>query len=114
MPLESMTSKGYKNLHEKFFARTGRKHNKLQLKNRRDALKSLYNFWLIINKATRFGWDNAKGTVVASDSWWKDNTKVITFISFVTFHFIISKLNIVLPSLVFKTCRMEETSEQSP
>src|SRR6266540_5527585 len=55
-PLGVLTTKGYTNLVEKFKARTGRPYTQSQLKNRWDALKSLYDFWLSLLANTGLGW----------------------------------------------------------
>jgi hypothetical protein len=49
------------------------------LKNKWDLLKGLYSFWLGLNKDIGLGWDSKLGTVIASDEYWKKNTKVITY-----------------------------------
>ena len=76
-PIGVMTTRGYKNIAEKYLLITGLRHSRTQLKNRWDALKGLYSFWLRLNKDTGLGWDNTKGTVTASDTYWKENTKVL-------------------------------------
>ena len=75
-----MTTRGYKNIAEKYFMATGLRHSKLQLKNRLDILKGLYAFWLQLLKDNGLGWNQALGTVVATDEYWDRVTKVwITF-----------------------------------
>ncbi|XP_062213776.1 uncharacterized protein LOC133914769 [Phragmites australis] len=74
-PIGVMTTRGYKNIAEKYLLITRLRHSRTQLKNRWDALKGLYSFWLRLNKDTGLGWDNTKGTVTASDTYWKENTK---------------------------------------
>jgi hypothetical protein len=69
-----MTSRGYKNIAEKFEVSRGLRHSKTQLKNIWEGLKRLYTFWLWLNKQTGLG--RANRTVVASNKIWKDNTKV--------------------------------------
>jgi hypothetical protein len=43
------------NLVEKFVEQTGRPYNQKQLKNRWDALKGLYDFWLSLEHTTGIG-----------------------------------------------------------
>ena len=75
-PLGVLTPKWYTNLVEKFKARTGRPYTQSQLKNRWNALKSLYDFWLSLLANTGLGWDATLGTVTASNEFWELNTKV--------------------------------------
>src|SRR6266540_6387691 len=75
-PLGVLTAKGYTNLVEKFKARTGRPYTQSQLKNRWNALKSLYDFWLSLLANTTLGWDATLGTVTTRDEFWELNTKV--------------------------------------
>ena len=70
-----MTPRAYKNMAEKYYLSIGLKHSKTQLKNRWDQLKGLFNFWLWLNKQTGLG--RANGTVVATDKFWKDHTRVL-------------------------------------
>lgn len=77
-PLGCLNTRGYKNLQQKFFERTGKKHDKKQLKNKWETLKKEYNLWNDLKqKATGLGWDNNKGTISASDAWWKEQKVVI-------------------------------------
>ena len=78
-PNGTLTNAAYKNISVKYRQRTGLFHNKTQLKNKWDLLKGLYSFWLGLNKDTGLGWDSNLGTVIASDEYWKKNTKVITY-----------------------------------
>ncbi|WVZ71421.1 hypothetical protein U9M48_020011 [Paspalum notatum var. saurae] len=73
-PSGHMSARAYKNISDKFYARLGLRHSKLQLKNRWDALKGLYTFWLWANKQTAIG-RSPNGGIVASEKWWKDHTK---------------------------------------
>jgi hypothetical protein len=50
----------------------------VQLKNKLDLLKGLYSFWLQLNKDTGLGWNEALGTVVASED---KATKVLIFVT---------------------------------
>ena len=78
-PNGTLTTAAYKNICVKYRQRTGLLHSKTQLKNKWDLLKGLYSFWLGLNKDTGLGWDSKLGTVIASDEYWKKNTKVITY-----------------------------------
>ncbi|TVU14699.1 hypothetical protein EJB05_38184, partial [Eragrostis curvula] len=68
-----LTGTGYKNLAQKFEDRTGLRHSRQQFKNRWEALRRQYAFWLWLNKQSGLG--RSKGTVVADDEWWKKQTK---------------------------------------
>jgi hypothetical protein len=71
-----MTNRGYQNIAVKYLQRTGLRYSRTQLKNRWDLLKGLYSFWLDLLKDIGLGWDETKGTVYASDDYWKKVTKV--------------------------------------
>ncbi|KAJ1257410.1 hypothetical protein BS78_K057900 [Paspalum vaginatum] len=73
-PLGFITSRGYKNIADKFYERVGLRHSKLQFKNRWDALKGLYAFWLWAKKQTAVG-RTPNGGIVASEEWWKNAHK---------------------------------------
>ncbi|CAL4986928.1 unnamed protein product [Urochloa decumbens] len=45
-----------------------------KLRNRKDQLKALYQFWCRLQKDTGLG-RNPDGSIAASKTWWKDNTK---------------------------------------
>nr|XP_034570765.1 uncharacterized protein LOC117835523 [Setaria viridis] len=68
-----LTNRAYNNIAAKFEERTGLRHSKQQFKNRWDALRRMYAFWLYANKPSGLGW--GRGTVVADDAWWKKHTK---------------------------------------
>lgn len=70
-----LTTRAYKNISDKFYQRTGLCHSRIQLKNRWDSLKGLYTFWLWLNNHTGLG-RAANGSMVASENFWKDHTKV--------------------------------------
>jgi hypothetical protein len=82
-PLGTLNGRGYKSLGEKFFAATEKQYTRKQLKNRWNNLKILYNFWKSLWTNTGLGRNLDLGTVVASDEWWEENTKVrnLPFIS---------------------------------
>jgi hypothetical protein len=73
----TLTAKGYMNLVEKFVEQTGRPYNQKQLKNRWDALKGLYDFWLSLEHTMGIGWDSKLNTFTASDEFGENNTKVM-------------------------------------
>jgi len=76
-----MTIRGYNNTADKYLLATGLRHSKLQLKNKMDLLKGLYGFWLQLNKDTGLGWNEALGTVVATDEYWNHVTKVLCLLT---------------------------------
>lgn len=51
----TMSRRGYNILADKYYISTGLKHDKSQLKNKRDQLKGLYGFWLQLNKRSGLG-----------------------------------------------------------
>ena len=71
-----MSTRGYKNIAEKYKIVTGLHHSRVQFKNKLDLLKGLYGFWLQLLKDTGLGWNEALGTVIASEDYWNKNTKV--------------------------------------
>jgi hypothetical protein len=75
-PLGTLNARGYKNLGEKFLARTGKNYTQKQLKNRWDNLKILYNFWKSLWSNSGLGRHQDTRLVVADDEWWETNTKV--------------------------------------
>lgn len=70
-----MSARGYKIIEEKYYLKTGLKHDRRQLRNRLSGLKTLYYFWKALWTNSGLGRD-ADGNVTASDQWWEDNTKV--------------------------------------
>ena len=63
-PQGCFTRNGWKNLEEKFFARSGTKLVKTQLKNKLDNMKKDYTqFMELKNAATGLGWDEANKIV---------------------------------------------------
>jgi len=76
-PGTTLSSIGYKNLEEIFFAITKRHYPHGKLKNKWDALKPQYNLWLDLKRAaTGLGFDVTKGIITASDEWWEDKIAV--------------------------------------
>ena len=85
-PGHTLSVVGYKNLEDKFKARTLRRYPHDKLKNKWDALKSQYNLWLDLKRAaTGLGFDVQKGVITASDEWWEDKIAVCTSESHCTF-----------------------------
>jgi hypothetical protein len=74
--LGTLNGRGYKSLGEKKISATGKQYTQKQLKNRWDNLKILHNFWKSLWTNTGLGRNPDLGTVVASDEWWEENTKV--------------------------------------
>eukprot|EP00267_Zea_mays_P053588 XP_020406733.1 L10-interacting MYB domain-containing protein-like [Zea mays] len=73
-PQGCFTRNGWKNLEEKFFARSGTKLVKTQLKNKLDNMKKDYTqFMELKNAATRLGWDEANKTVACDNAWWAEH-----------------------------------------
>nr|XP_051230665.1 L10-interacting MYB domain-containing protein-like [Lolium perenne] len=73
-PLGFLNPIGWKNLVEKFEARTGKKLTKTQLKNKWDSMKKEYTWFMELRiAATGLGWDDAKQTVDASKEWWDEH-----------------------------------------
>jgi hypothetical protein len=71
-----LSRKGYQNLENKFFERTGDKLVKKQFKNKWDALKKDYTGWMELQNATGLGWDPVTKTMDADDDWWKNHLAV--------------------------------------
>jgi hypothetical protein len=74
-PHGTLSVKGYANLVEKFTDQTRRPYTQKQHKNRWDALKGLYDFWLSLEHTNEIGWDSKLNTYTASDEFWDNNTK---------------------------------------
>ncbi|XP_039686372.1 L10-interacting MYB domain-containing protein [Medicago truncatula] len=69
----SFTKKGWKNIVCQFHESTGRDYDKIQLKNRYDALKKEWRVWFnLFGKVTGMGWDNERNTFDAPDEWWEN------------------------------------------
>lgn len=76
-PNAALNATGYKNLQEKFNAKTNRNYDRTKLKNRWDTLKREYSLWIELKKnATGLGWDVQNGTIVADDEWWTEKIAV--------------------------------------
>ena len=74
---QDLTPKGWKNVIEKWEARMGKKYPKDKFKNKWDAIKNDYVFFMELkNEASGLGWDDAKRTVVCSQEWWDEHVVV--------------------------------------
>ncbi|XP_037418469.1 L10-interacting MYB domain-containing protein-like [Triticum dicoccoides] len=75
-PLGYLNKKGWANVLEKWEARTGKKYPKDKFKNKWDAIKNEYTWFMELkNEATGLGWDDAKRTVDCSKEWWDEHIK---------------------------------------
>lgn len=73
-PLGYLSKKGWKNVLEKWEARTGKKYPKDKFKNKWDAIKNEYVWFMELkNEATGLGWNDAKGAVDCSKEWWDEH-----------------------------------------
>ena len=78
-PLGHFNKVGWKNLEDKFAAKSGRKLEHLQLKNKWDNLKRSYTcFMELKHDATGLGWDYDNHTVECDEGWWKEHLAVST------------------------------------
>ncbi|XP_045800427.1 L10-interacting MYB domain-containing protein-like [Trifolium pratense] len=67
------TKKGWKGIVSQFNALTGRKYDKIKLKNRYDNLRKEWRVWdNLFGKVTGLGWNSEKNTVDAPDEWWEN------------------------------------------
>jgi hypothetical protein len=82
-PLDSLNGRGYKNLGGEILCCNQKTAYPKQFKNRWHNLKILYNFLKSLWTNTGLGKNPDLGTIVASDEWWEENTKVrnLPFIS---------------------------------
>jgi hypothetical protein len=89
-------------LRKKFFARSGLKLVKSQLKNKLDNMKKDYTVFMELkNAATRLGWDDANQTIDCSNTWWDEHLAVSpsqTVVSFFLVHYILIYIYLPLPS----------------
>ncbi|XP_045828372.1 L10-interacting MYB domain-containing protein-like [Trifolium pratense] len=73
----SFTKKGWKDIVSQFNALTGRKYDKLKLKNRYDNLRKEWRVRdKLFGKVTRLGWNSEKNTVDAPDAWWENKVLI--------------------------------------
>jgi len=74
-----LSTKGYKNLEQKFFSITSKRYVKKQFKNRWDSMKKEYTQWMELKTAaTGLGWNSRMGTIEADNDWWKNHLQVTT------------------------------------
>ena len=86
-PLGYLNKRGWENVLEKWEARTGKKYPKDKFKNKWDAIKNEYTWFMELkNEATGLGWDDAKRTVDCSKEWWDEHIKVGLAILFFIWH----------------------------
>jgi hypothetical protein len=70
-----MSKTGWKEISDRFYAATGLVHDNEQFGNRAKQLKGLWGFIQQLRSGSGLG-RREDGSVVASDKWWDDNTKV--------------------------------------
>ena len=76
-PTAFLSPEGYKCLAREFGRRTGKNYSKIQLKNKWDSTKTLYQAWVYFKiKATGLGWDPVKQTITADEAQWAELIKV--------------------------------------
>ncbi|XP_054811312.1 L10-interacting MYB domain-containing protein-like [Prosopis cineraria] len=63
---------GWQAIIEGFEAKTGKKYERKQLKNKLDNMRKEWNVWhKLFSSETGLGWDSDKNTVDAPDEWWE-------------------------------------------
>ena len=68
----AFSTEGWTNLVTKFCDEIGQNYDKDQFKSRWDVLKGDQGVWeQLRNLDTGLGWDAVKGTIHATDDWWK-------------------------------------------
>ncbi|XP_048429081.1 L10-interacting MYB domain-containing protein-like [Pyrus x bretschneideri] len=71
------SKEGYANIRANFKAETGHDYEKVQLKNKWDALKNEWKLWKeLVGKETGLGWNSSKGTIDASKKWWNNKIQI--------------------------------------
>ena len=71
---------GWERILRGFKDKTGKNYSRLQLKNKWDNLKKEWQLWDSIRRGeTGLGWDYAKGTISAPDSWWELKIQVFSY-----------------------------------
>ncbi|KAA8532137.1 hypothetical protein F0562_006721 [Nyssa sinensis] len=76
MPSTHFNKTGWVNILRKFSNITGKRYDRLQLKNHWDNLKKDWQaFQSLAGLETELGWDHEKQTVSASDEWWENKMK---------------------------------------
>ncbi|KAL6847798.1 hypothetical protein ACP4OV_021926 [Aristida adscensionis] len=71
----AMSSRGYKQIIEKFHEKTGLRHNRVQIKNQIGKLKREYEAWKWLNTLSGIGHGPHGEVYVADDAWWQDRVK---------------------------------------
>ncbi|PNT75998.1 hypothetical protein BRADI_1g42753v3, partial [Brachypodium distachyon] len=75
-PTTYLNNKGWKNLEDKFAAKTGKKLAKTQFKNKWDNMKQSYTWFMELkNAANGLGWIDATNIVDASKEWWDEHLR---------------------------------------
>ncbi|KAL2893159.1 L10-interacting MYB domain-containing protein [Bienertia sinuspersici] len=70
----------WKVLEVEFTKRTNLAYDKNQLKNEWDWMRNRWSLWKALKgKENGLGWDHEKGTISASDEWWKKNEENVHF-----------------------------------
>ena len=76
-PLGFLSTTGFKNLSDKLFDKIGHRITRKQLKNKWDQLKKEFGWWQELKfSATGLGWNDHRGTIGASDTWWTAHLQV--------------------------------------
>jgi hypothetical protein len=108
-PNGCFTRKGWKNLEEKFFARSGRKLVKSQLKNKLDNMKKDYTVFMELKiAATGLGWDDANQTVACDNTWWDEHLAVSLVIFFKRIQSVFIVYFPLACSFIFQRCNNPE------
>ncbi|RLM58274.1 uncharacterized protein C2845_PM18G08100 [Panicum miliaceum] len=68
--LKAIPRRGYKLMRAKYEVLSGLRHSSKQLRNRWTQLKSLYVFWMMLNRHIAFG-RGPNGEIIASESVWR-------------------------------------------
>ena len=75
-----MNGDGYKAISYGFYAKTGKKHGRGQLKNQIGILKSTYSFWCYLQAHTGLG-RKPDGTIDADSDFWRTHTEVYSILA---------------------------------
>ncbi|KAG2577043.1 hypothetical protein PVAP13_6NG077930 [Panicum virgatum] len=74
-----MSGDGYKAISYGFYAKTGKKHGRGQLKSQIGILKSTYSFWCYLQAHTGLG-RKPDGTIDADSEFWRTHTEVYSIL----------------------------------